>query len=77
MCSRRNDSPLLSIRSAFGGPQGGDNPGKPSPQVGQGLADVVAAGAEDGEEGIPEGAFQGTSGKAAVGFSWQCYKRAT
>lgn len=36
--------------------------------MGQDLADVVAAGAEHGEEGIADGAFQGASGEAAVGF---------
>ena len=47
---------------------GGDNPGKPSPEVGQDLADVVAAGAEDGEEGIPDGALQGAARQVTVGF---------
>ena len=29
-----------------------DNPGKQSPEVGQDLANIVAATAEDGEEGV-------------------------
>lgn len=45
---------------------GDDNPGKPSAEVGQYLADVVSAGAKDGEDGITDGAFQGASGEAAV-----------
>ena len=36
--------------------------------MGQDLADVVSAGAEDGEEGVADGASQGASGKSAVGF---------
>ena len=45
-----------------------DNPGKPSPEVSQDLADVVAAGVQDGKEGVADGAFQGASGQAAIGF---------
>ena len=44
---------------------GGDNPGKPSPEVGQ---DVVAAGAECGKESVAVGAFQRAFRQAAVGF---------
>jgi len=40
---------------AFGGKEGGECPGKPSPEVGQELADVVSAGAESCEEGIADG----------------------
>lgn len=47
---------------------GGDNPGKPSPEVGQDLADVVAAGAERGKEGVADGAFQSAACEASVGF---------
>ena len=36
---------------------GNDNPGKPSPEVGQDLSDVVPAGTEDSEDGIPDRAF--------------------
>ena len=50
---------MVSLQRVFGGPQGSDNPDKPSPEVGQDLADVVAAGAQDGKQGIPDGALQG------------------
>ena len=36
--------------------------------MGQDLSDVVSSGAEHGEEGVADGAFQGASGEAAVGF---------
>ena len=36
---------------------GGDNPGKPSSEVDQDLSDVVPAGTEDSEDGIPDRAF--------------------
>jgi hypothetical protein len=49
--------------------QNGDHkPGKPSPEVGQDLADVVATGAEHGEEGISVGALQGATRQASIGF---------
>ncbi len=41
------------------GQNGSDDRGKPSPEVGQDLADVVATGAEHGKEGVANGAFQG------------------
>ena len=40
---------------------GDDNADKPRPEVGQDLADVVPAGAERGEEGVADGAFQGAA----------------
>ena len=36
--------------------------------MGEDLADVVAAGAEDREDGVSGGAFQGASAEAAIGF---------
>lgn len=59
---------MAPLQLIFGRPQGGDDPGKPSPEVGQDLSDVVSAGAEYGEEGIPDGAPQRASRQAAVGF---------
>ena len=38
------------------------------PEMGEDLADVVAAGAEDGKDGIADAAFQRAPGKAAVGL---------
>ena len=49
-------------------PENCDNAGKPSPQVGQDLSDVVAAGVQDGEDRIADVAFQGASGQATIGF---------
>lgn len=43
-------------RVNFGGPPGSDYPGKPSPEVGQDLSDIMSAGAEDGEKGVADGA---------------------
>jgi hypothetical protein len=51
-------------------PKGSDNPGKPRPEVRQDLADVVAAGAEDGKEGITNRAFQRASRQAAILSFW-------
>ncbi len=36
--------------------------------MGQDLADVVAAGTQDGKEGVADGAFQGAARQAAVGL---------
>lgn len=36
--------------------------------MGQDLAYVVAAGVQDGEDSIADGALQGASGQAAIGF---------
>ena len=52
----------------YGGQDCDNDPGKQSPEVGQDLADVMAAGAEHGEDGIAKRAFQWTSGQAAIGF---------
>lgn len=49
---------MLVILRGLCAPQGRDDPGKPSPEVRQDLADVVLAGAEDGKEGITNRAFQ-------------------
>ena len=38
--------------------------------MGEDLADIVATAAEHGEEGIADGALQGTSAEATVGFMW-------
>ena len=45
-----------------------DEEGQKRPEVGEDLADVVAAATEDGEDGIAEGALQGASREAAVGL---------
>ena len=36
--------------------------------MGQDLTDVVAAGVQDGEDRVADGAFQGAAGKAAIGL---------
>lgn len=41
---------------------------KQSPEVGEDFADVVAAGAEDGEDGIAECPFQRAARQTAIGF---------
>ena len=41
-----------------------------SPEVGQSLSDVVAAAAQHRKERIADGAFQGATCEAAVGFMW-------
>lgn len=38
------------------------------PKVGEDLADVVAAAAEHGVEGVTDRALEGASGEASVGF---------
>jgi hypothetical protein len=50
---------MVPLWRVFGSPQCRDNSGKPSLEVGQDLADVVAAGAERSKEGVADGAFQG------------------
>lgn len=45
-----------------------DDGSKKPPLMSEDLADVVAAAAEDGEEGVAEGAFQVAAGKATVGL---------
>ena len=42
--------------------------GQKRPEGGEDLADVVAAAAEDGEDGIADGALQGAAREAAVGL---------
>ncbi len=42
--------------------------GKQCPEVGEDLADVVTAAAENGKDGIAERAFERASGEAAIGF---------
>jgi hypothetical protein len=46
----------------------GDESGEESPEVGEGLADVVPAAAEDGEEVVAEQALESTAGEAALGL---------
>jgi hypothetical protein len=48
---------MLAIRVVDCGPNGCDDPGKPSPEVSQDLSDVVAAGAKCGKECVADGAF--------------------
>jgi hypothetical protein len=38
------------------------------PEVGEGLADVMPAVAEDGEDGVAERALEAASGETALGF---------
>lgn len=45
-----------------------DDQGQKNPEVGQDLADVVAAAAKYGEEGVADSAFERGSRQAAVGF---------
>ena len=45
---------------------GNDNLGKPSPEVGQNIWDVVAAAAKYGKEGVADGACEAGSRQAAV-----------
>src|SRR3712207_27204 len=45
-----------------------DDLGKPSPEVGEDLAEVVAAAAEHGEECVAQGALEAAAGEAAVGL---------
>ena len=59
---------MAAVLRDFRGRYHGDNPGKPSPEVGQDLANVVAAGVQDGEDRVADGAFQGASGQATIGL---------
>ena len=59
---------MAPLQLIFGSPHGSDDPGKPSSEMGEDLSYVVSAGAEDGEEGIPDGAPQRASRQAAIGF---------
>lgn len=68
MRSGCGDGLILAIGVVDYSPNGSENPGKPSPEVGQDLSDVVAAGAERGKEGVADGAFRRASRQAAVGF---------
>ena len=61
MRSGCGDGLILAIGVVDYGPNGSENPGKASPEVGQDLSDVVAAGAERGKEGVADGAFQWAS----------------
>ena len=38
---------MAPLQLIFGSPQGGENPGKPSPEVGRDISDVVSADAEN------------------------------
>ena len=46
----------------------GEESGQESPKVGEDLADVVSAAAEDGEEGIAEAALERAAIETSVGF---------
>ena len=46
----------------------GEESGQESPEVGEGLADVVPATAEDGEDGVAEQALEAAAGEAALGL---------
>ena len=48
--------------------EGGEESGQKGPEVGEDLADVVAAAAEDGVESIAERALEGAAGEAAIGL---------
>ena len=61
---------MALIRCVDGRRDGGDHAGKPSLKVGQDLSDVVPAGAEHGEEGVADGAFQGGSVTGGRRFSY-------
>ena len=47
----------------------GEESGQESPEVGEGLADVVPAAAEDGEDGVAEKALKAAAGEAALAAS--------
>ena len=59
---------MAPLQCVLGGPEGSDNLDKPSLEVDNDLADVVAAGAQDGEQGIPDRVLQEAARQAAVGF---------
>ena len=61
MRSGYGDGLILAMRVVDYSPNGSENPGNPSPEVGQDLSDVVAACTERGKEGITYGAFEGAS----------------
>ena len=46
----------------------GKESGQESPEAGEGLADVVPAAAEDGEDGVAEQALEAAAGEATLGF---------
>ena len=48
--------------------QAGKESGQERPEVGEGLADVVSAAAEDGEEGVAEQALEAAAGETTLGF---------
>jgi hypothetical protein len=54
--------------AADGGEQGRQQEGQEGPEVGEDLAEVVAAGAEDNEDGVAEPALESAAGEAAVGL---------
>lgn len=58
----------MASKRHFCCPDPGDNPGKPSAEVGLALSDVVTADVEDCEDSVTDGALQGASGQAAIGF---------
>lgn len=55
-------------KRCFGGPWQGDNPGKPSSEVGQDYSDLVVAGVQDNEDYVADGAFQGDIGTGDYWF---------
>ena len=48
--------------------QAGEEGRQKRPEVGEGLADVVPAAAEDGEDGVAEQALEAAAGEAALGL---------
>ncbi len=66
--SRRTEHLKVQPVDIYGGQDCDNDPCKRSPEVGQDLADVVAASAKHGEDGITECAFQRTTGQAAISF---------
>ena len=58
--------PLVSV--AERGQDGGQNRGDQGSEVGEDLADVVPAAAQDGEDRVPGGALQRAAREAPVGF---------
>ena len=48
--------------------EAGEESEQKSSQMGEDLADVVSAAAEDGDDGVAEGALQGAAGEASIGF---------
>ena len=61
---------ILATRVVDSAQKGSDNPGKPSPEVGQDLADVVATAAKHGKRGSPIVPLTGSRDTRPSVFMW-------